>query len=85
MSELGFVYPNEDLMFDWLFIECIERFPAYVGEPYESSSYWIDMFIPTADGWDDGDHIGLCTIVVVDEDLNTQVTTGSARGAANNA
>lgn len=85
MSELGFVYPDEDLMFDWLFVECIDRFPGYVGEPYESSSYWVDMFIPTPDGWDDGDHIGLCTIVVVDDDLNTQVTTGSARGTANNA
>jgi hypothetical protein len=85
MAELGFVYPDEDMMFDWLFLECVDRFPEYVGEPYESSSYWVDMFIPTADGWDDGDHTGLCTIVVVDDDLNLVTTTGSARGSANNA
>lgn len=85
MSELGFAYPDEDMMFDWLFLECVDRFPEYVGEPYESSSYWVDMFIPTSDGWDDGDHTGLCTIVVVDDDLNLVTTTGSARGSANNA
>lgn len=85
MSELGGVYPDENLAFDWLFDECVERFPSYVGEPYESSAYWIDMFIPTSEGWHDGDHTGLCTIVVVDGDLNSQMTTGSARNAANNA
>ncbi|MGI9529945.1 MAG: septum formation family protein [Acidimicrobiia bacterium] len=85
MAGFGSTYPDEDMMFDWLFVECIDRFPAYVGEPYESSSYWVDMFIPTADGWDDGDYTGLCTIVVVDDDLNLMTTTGSARSSANNA
>ena len=85
MVGLGSTYPDEDMMFDWLYVECVDRFPGYVGEPYESSSYWVDMFIPTADGWDDGDYTGLCAIVVVDEDLDVMTTTGSARGSANNA
>jgi hypothetical protein len=85
MVELGAVYPNEDLAFDWLFDECVDRFPSYVGEPYETSAYWIDMLIPTADGWADGDHTGLCTIVVMDGDFNAQMTTGSARSSANKA
>jgi len=81
----GESHPGDDALFTWLFDRCLERFPGYVGEPYESSDYWIDMLIPTPDGWGQGDRIGMCTAVVVDDDLNRRPSTGSAKGAATTA
>ncbi|MDJ0791615.1 MAG: septum formation family protein [Acidimicrobiia bacterium] len=85
MVGMGSAYPGDEVMFEWLFERCLEEFPAYVGEPYESSEYWIDMFIPLEDGWSDGDTTGLCTLVLVDDDLNIRTVSGSGRNAANNA
>ena len=85
VSALGTTYPGEDTMFDWLFDECVTRFPDYVGESYEASGYWIDMFIPTTDAWRDGDHTGLCTLVVLDEDLDVVSVTGTGRASTANA
>ena len=85
VSTLGATYPGEDTMFDWLFDECVARFPGYVGESYEASRYWIDMFIPTTDAWRDGDHTGLCTLVVLDDDLAVVSVTGTGRASTANA
>jgi hypothetical protein len=85
VSTLGTAYPGEDTMFEWLFDECVARFPDYVGESYEASRYWIDMFIPTTDAWDDGDHTGLCTLVVLDDDLEVVSVTGTGRAPTANA
>ena len=85
MVGMGSTYPGDEVMFEWLFERCLEEFPAYVGEPYESSEYWIDMFIPLEDGWGDGDTTGLCTLVLVDDELNIRTVSGSGRNAANNA
>ena len=74
-------HPGDDALWDWMYDACVDEFPAYVGEPYETSEYWIDTFIPTESGWSDGDRTGMCTIVVVDDDLNIRTSTGSARGA----
>lgn len=85
VSTLGATYPGEDPMFDWLFDECVARFPGYVGESYEASRYWIDMFIPTVDAWRDGDHTGLCTLVVLDDNLDVVSVTGTGRASTANA
>lgn len=85
ITGFGGIYPNDDAIFEWLFDECLDEFPGYVGEPYESSNYWIDMFIPTEASWGDGDRIGLCTAIVVDDDLNVQTSTGSAVRTGANA
>ena len=85
VSTLGTTYPGEETMFDWLFDECVERFPDYVGESYQASRYWIDMFIPTTDAWRDGDHTGLCTLVVLDDDLDVVSVTGTGRASTANA
>ena len=85
VSTLGTTYPGEDTMFEWLFDECVTRFPDYVGESYEASRYWIDMFIPTTDAWRDGDHTGLCTLVVLDDDLDVVSVTGTGRASTANA
>ena len=73
-------YPGEDGLFDWVNARCEEQFSAYVGEPYEDSRYWIEVFYPTEDGWDESDRTGLCTVVLVDENLDIRPSLGSARG-----
>jgi hypothetical protein len=85
ITDFGRAYPSDDALFEWLFDECLGEFPGYVGEPYETSNYWIDMFIPTEASWGDGDRIGLCTAIVVDEDLNIQTSWGSAGQQGTNA
>jgi hypothetical protein len=85
VSAFGTTRPGDDELFDWLFEECLERFPGYTGEAYEESRYWIDMFIPTSEAWSSGDHTGMCTLVVVDEDLEVVSSTGSGRSAGDSA
>lgn len=84
-SSLSSSYPGEDVLFDWLFDECLDRFPAYTGESYQTSRYYIDTFIPGEDGWNLGDHEGMCTLVVLDDDMEVRLTTGSGRASGNNA
>jgi hypothetical protein len=81
----GTSLPDDDRAFEWLFEQCLEAFPAYTGESYEESRYWIDMFIPTADAWQGGDHTGMCTLVVFDDDLNLTTTSGSGRAGGSSA
>lgn len=75
----GSAFAGTDPMFDWLMAECIDRFRDYAGEPYETSPYWVDVYIPTSEAWSAGDRNGVCTLVVVDENLNVISTTGSGR------
>ena len=76
----GSTYPGDDPLFDWVNARCEDQFSAYVGEPYEDSRYWIEVFMPTEDGWDDGDRVGLCTVVLVDDNYDIRPSLGSARG-----
>lgn len=78
-------YPGEDPLFDALFDECVTLFPSYVGEPFETSLYYIDTWIPLLDGWNDGDRTGLCTVVQVDDNFDIVSITGSAQSPASNA
>jgi hypothetical protein len=85
ISGFGSDYPGDDPVFDWLYEQCLDLFPGYVGEPYEESEFWIDMFIPTVDGWDDGDRTGLCTAVMVDDDLDIRSHTRTAQSSGTSA
>lgn len=71
-------YPGDDPLYSWVNARCEEQFPAYVGEPYEDSRYWIEVFLPTEGGWDEGDRTGLCTVVLVDQNLDVRPALGSA-------
>ena len=74
------VYPGDDVLYDWVNARCEEQFSAYVGEPYEDSRYWIEVYFPTEDGWDDGDRNSLCTVVLLDENYDVRPSLGSAKG-----
>ena len=73
-------YPDEEVLFNWVNEKCEEQFSGYVGEPYEDSRYWIEVFYPTEDGWDEGDRGALCTVVLVDENFDVRPSLGSAKG-----
>ena len=79
IDALGAEFPGDDEIYQWVNSRCEDQFPDYVGEPYTESRYWIEVFWPTEDGWDDGDRIGLCTVVLVDEDLDVRPALGTAR------
>lgn len=80
ITAFGSDYPGEDDLFDWVNARCEEQFFGYVGEPYEESRYWIEVFLPTEDGWEESDRKGLCTVVLVDENLDVRPSLGTARG-----
>ena len=75
----GTSYPGEDQLFDWLFDECLEAFPGYTGESYQTSRYYFDALIPTSDAWRFGDHEGMCTLILLDDDSNLLISTSSGR------
>jgi hypothetical protein len=79
IDAFGADFPGDDAMYEWVNAECEDRFFAYVGEAYAESRYWIEVFYPTEAGWGDGDRTGLCTVVLVDEDLDVRPALGSAR------
>jgi hypothetical protein len=72
-------YPGEDALLEWVNAKCEQQFPGYVGEPYEDSRYWIEVFFPTGDGWDEGDRNAFCTVVLVDENYDVRPSLGSAK------
>lgn len=47
--------------------ECVDRFDAYTGEPYASSSLDIFYTWPRAEGWDAGERSAVCAVFVPDE------------------
>ena len=79
IDAFGSEFPGHEAVYEWANAECEAQFFAYVGEPYAESRYWIEVFTPTADGWDDGDRTGLCTVVLVDENLDIRPSLGTAR------
>lgn len=79
IDAFGTEFPGDEEIYEWVDARCEDQFFDYVGEPYAESRYWIEVFTPTADGWDDGDRTGLCTVVLVDENLDVRPALGSAR------
>ncbi|MGB9357162.1 MAG: septum formation family protein [Acidimicrobiia bacterium] len=79
IDALGAEFPGDDVIYEWVNARCEDQFFAYVGEEYAESRYWIEVFTPTANGWDDGDRTGLCTVVLVDENLDVRPALGTAR------
>jgi hypothetical protein len=79
IDAFGAEFPGDDEIYEWVNARCEDQFFAYVGEEYSGSRYWIEVFTPTANGWDDGDRTGLCTVVLVDENLDVRPALGSAR------
>ena len=57
--------------------QCLERFEAYVGAPYASSSLDVLIIAPDEDGWDDGDRRIACVLY----HTNFEELVGSVAGS----
>lgn len=79
IDAFGVEFPGDEAIYEWVNSRCEGQFFAYVGEEYSESRYWIEVFTPTENGWDDGDRTGLCTVVLVDENLDVRPALGTAR------
>lgn len=69
-------YPTDDEMDAVFFDECLYAFDTFVGVVYEESELWVDMFVPSRTGWDEGDRSFTCFLYEPDA-----ILTGSMRDA----
>lgn len=75
-------YPGETALFAWADENCIRRFEAYVGTPWEESAIWATNMVPTAESWENGDRTVTCMLMQVNEDRTDIVpTTGTLRNS----
>lgn len=74
----GDEYPGDDVVGEQAGTGCIERFEAYVGAPYETSSLFVFPISPSEQTWEDqDDREVICTLVTEDQSPRT----GSAEGS----
>jgi hypothetical protein len=71
-------YPEGDSMSELAFASCMERFEAYVGKDYESSSLDITTMYPSQRSWAENDREVVCAVY----DMNAEKLTGTAKGSA---
>jgi hypothetical protein len=74
----GAAYPGDDQVFSAGLDACEPMFVDYLGEPYDTSRWFLNAFTPSAEGWEAGDRTATCMIFQFDEDLEYVQLTGSA-------
>jgi hypothetical protein len=69
-------YPSDEVLSAEVFGFCDSPFAAYTGKDPDTDPVWTyGYFIPTADGWDDGDRGIICYATKIDG----STTTGSIK------
>ncbi len=84
ISLSGGAFPGDLEVVDEAFNSCLNRFEAYVGEPYDTSILYIFPFTPTEGAWDDGEREALCIVyepVPGSDGIAVKSRTGSVRGS----
>ena len=71
-------YPGTDGMEELAYDSCMEKFSAFVGRDYESSSLEILTMYPTAESWQQNDREIVCAVY----DMDTNKLVGSVKGRA---
>ena len=71
-------YPEGEGMSELAYKSCMDRFAAYVGKDYESSSLEITTMFPSQQSWRENDREVICAVY----DMNAQKLTGTTRGSA---
>lgn len=71
-------YPGGDGMFELANTACLERFEAFVGRDYDSSSLDIFALYPSQQSWKQDDREVVCAVY----DMNAEKLEGSAKGRA---
>ena len=71
-------YPGKDAMADIAYDSCLQRFEAFVGLDYESSTLDIFTMYPTNLSWNQNDRDVVCAVY----DMNQSKLSGSVQGLA---
>lgn len=71
-------YPQGDTMAGLAYTSCMERFEAFVGRDYKSSSLEIFPIYPTPESWAQDDREVICAVYDMDESK----LVGSVKGRA---
>lgn len=77
----GSAYPGDAQAVAAARAACEPVFASYVGEPYDDSPWFINVFTPTAETWASGERTATCLVFQFDEDLEIRRVTGSAAGS----
>jgi hypothetical protein len=72
-------YPGDQGAFRRALEACEPVFEDYVGTDYASSMWVLNVFTPTAEGWDKGERTATCLVFQFDEALDYASVTESAR------
>lgn len=76
----GTGYPGDAAVVAEARTACEAVFAAYVGEPYEDSPWFINVFTPTAEGWEEGEREATCLVFQFDDALEIRSVRASAAG-----
>jgi hypothetical protein len=71
-------FPGSEAMSQQAFDGCLERFEAFVGKDYQSSSLDVTHLYPTQESWDQNDREVICAVY----DVNLNKLTGTMKGRA---
>ena len=71
-------YPEGDVMGELAQKSCLERFDAFVGRDYESSSLDYFTMYPSTESWKQNDREVICAVF----DMETNKLVGSVQGRA---
>ena len=71
-------YPEGDVMGELAQVSCLERFDAFVGRDYESSSLDFFTMYPSTESWKQDDREVVCAVY----DMETNKLVGSVQGRA---
>lgn len=71
--------PDDETLFATAWDECLAFFQPYTGEPYDTSEWYLDAFVPDRHSWKSGDRDALCVVFLADADGLPATATRSAR------
>lgn len=75
----GATYPGDEGVFAAALDACEAVFLEYLGEPYDTSIWFLNAFTPSEEGWAAGDRAATCLIFQFDEELEYVELQGTAR------
>jgi hypothetical protein len=70
-------YPTDDEIFQWTDANCTPAFESYVGTTLDITTLDFGPYVPTQAGWEDGDHMVLCSAFDPEDDPLTESVENS--------
>jgi hypothetical protein len=72
-------YPSDDVVTTWVGENCLPAFESYVATSVETTTLDFTWYVPTEDGWGEGDSSVLCAVYDPNDAQLTTSLKGSAR------